>query len=56
MQKVKISKSSKFLLFLIGISIIVSVGIIIINAFNGNSNPQTEIYNDNSVSNTGSPF
>ena len=56
MQKAKISKSSKILLFLIGISVIVSIGIIIINAFNDNSNQQIEIYNDNSVSDSGSPF
>ena len=55
MQKSEISKSSKVLLILIGIAIVVSVGIIVVNAFSGNSNQQTEMYNEGSVGG-GAPF
>ena len=38
-KNTELSKSSKILLLLIGISIIISLGAIIINAFDNNSNP-----------------
>jgi nitrogen fixation-related uncharacterized protein len=44
MKKANLSKGSKILLFLVGISIILSIGIIISSFNSGNSSQQTQTY------------
>jgi len=44
MQETNLSKGSKILLFLVGLSIVVSIGIIVITINDNNSSQQTQMY------------
>ena len=44
MKKANLSKGSKILLFLVGLSIVVSIGIIVITINDNNSSQQTQMY------------
>ena len=53
MKKANLPKGSKILLFLVGLSIILSIGIIIVSSFNSDNSSQQEMYEN--VDNT-APF